>query len=241
MRKALLFGIAAAALAASGCGRTHAEDGGPTVQRAYQVGNFTEVEVAGPFDVEIRTGSNPGVTARGNEKLIERLQVEVRGDRLVIRPDKDRSWFNWSSTSGKGTISVTVPMIRAATLAGAGDMTINSVQGESFDGQIAGAGDLRVDSVEVGRLKLAIAGSGDASARSGKAQRATYEIAGSGGVDARGVTTEDVEISIAGSGDIHANASRSAEVNIMGSGDVDVSGGAKCNVSKMGSGNARCS
>lgn len=243
MRKAITAAIIAGAAATSACGHARDdEDAGPVVSRAYQVGNFSEVEVAGPFDVDIRTGANPGVSARGNEKLIERLEVEVRGDKLVIQPKRDRRWFgSWGSVRGKGSISVTVPMIRAATLAGAGNMTINAVRGDAFEGQIAGSGDLRVDTVEVGRLKLGIAGSGGASARAGRAQRAEYEIAGSGGVDARGVAVENLEVSIAGSGDIKAHASRSADVDIMGSGDVDVTGGAKCSISKAGSGEVRCS
>jgi hypothetical protein len=244
MRKAIIAAIIAGAAATAACGhsRDENEDPGPAVSKTYPVGNFTEVEVAGPFDVDIRTGANPGVTARGNEKLIERLEVEVRGNKLVIRPKSERRWFGgWGSVSGKGSIAVTVPMVSAATLAGSGSLTINAVRGDTFEGQIAGSGDLRVDTVEVSRLKLGIAGSGGASARSGRAQRAEYEIAGSGGVDARGLAVEDLEISIAGSGDIKANATRTADVDIMGSGDVDLTGGAKCTISKAGSGDVRCS
>lgn len=242
MRKAIIGAVAVGAAAVSACGEAHSEDAGPAVSRTYQVGNFTEVEVAGPFDVDIRTGANPGVVARGNQKLIERLEVEVRGDRLVVRPKRERRWFgSWDFVRGKGQVSVTVPMVRAATLAGAGNLTINAVKGNDFDGQIAGSGNLRVDSVEVQSLKLGIAGSGDAIARAGRTQRAEYEIAGSGGVDARGIQAQDLKVSIAGSGNIRAHATGSADVDIMGSGDVDVTGGAKCKVSKAGSGDVRCS
>ena len=50
-------GIAAATLATAGCGHSRAEDGGPTVQRSYQVGDFQRIEVAGPYDVDVRTGA----------------------------------------------------------------------------------------------------------------------------------------------------------------------------------------
>lgn len=244
MRKLVTVAALAAAASTAACGRSRDENGdpGPAVSKAYQVGNFTEVEVAGPFDVDIKTGANPGVTARGNQKLIDRLEVEVRGNTLRIRPRSERRWFGgWGSVRGKGSIAVTVPMISAASLAGSGNLSINQVRGDTFEGEIAGSGDLRVDSVEVSRLKLGIAGSGGATARSGRAQRAEYEIAGSGGVDARGIAVEDLEISIAGSGDIKAHASKTADVDIMGSGDVDITGGAKCSISKAGSGDVRCS
>ena len=243
MRKFLAAAaIGAAAVSTSACGRDRAEEPGPVVSRNFQVGNFTEIEVAGPFDVDVKTGASPSVSARGNQNLLDRLEVEVKGDTLVIRPKKDRKWFGggWN-VNGKGTLAISVPMIRAATLAGAGDMNINAIRGDDFEGQIAGAGDLRVDTIEVSRLKLGIAGSGGVNARGGKAQRAEYSIAGSGDVDAGALTTETLDVSIAGSGAVRANASKAADVSIMGSGDVEVTGGAKCSVSKAGSGNVRCS
>jgi hypothetical protein len=242
MRKLVAAAAIAACTATSACGRERSEDPGPTISRNFPVGNFTQVEVAGPFDVNIHTGANPGVSAQGNQKLIERLEVEVRGDKLLIHARNEHRWFGgWHSTRGRGTISVTVPMIEAATLAGAGDLNVDNVKGDRFEGQIAGSGDLKLGSVEVGSLKLGIAGSGGATARQGKARQAEYEIAGSGDVDAQSIQVEELKASIAGSGGIKAHASKSADVDIMGSGDVDVVGGAKCSISKAGSGNVNCS
>jgi hypothetical protein len=241
MRKAVLIGIAGAAIASAGCGQTRVEDGGPTVQRNYQVGAFERIEVAGPYEVEVRTGADPSVSASGPERLMERLVVEVRGDRLVIHSRNERRW--WSGWRGRGTarVQVTAPSIRAASLAGSGGISLDQVSGASFEGSVAGSGDLRVDSVEVESLKLSVAGSGDVRARSGQARRAEYGVAGSGDIDARGVRSETVAVSVAGSGDIRAEATGTADVSIMGSGDVELTGGARCNVSKAGSGEVRCS
>ena len=71
MRKSIAAAVIAASAATSACGRTHAEDGGPTVSRNYQVGSFDQIEVAGPYNVQVRTGANPSVTAQGSQKLIE--------------------------------------------------------------------------------------------------------------------------------------------------------------------------
>ena len=242
MRKAIAAAVIAASFTTSACGRERSEDPGPIVSRNFQVGNFTEIEVAGPFDVNIHTGANPGVSARGNQALVDRLDIEVKGDKLLIHPKNEHRWFGgWRPTHGKGTISVTVPMIEAATLAGSGDLNVDNVKGERFDGQIAGSGNLKLGSVEVGSLKLGIAGSGGATVQQGKAKEGEYEIAGSGDVDAQAVPVEQLKASIAGSGGIKAHASRAADVDIMGSGDVNVTGGAKCSVSKAGSGSVTCS
>jgi hypothetical protein len=242
MRKSLALAAVAACTAVSGCGRVHAEDGGATVSRNYQVSNFQKIEVAGPYDVQVRTGANPSVSASGSEKLLGRTVVEVKGDKLLIRPEQSKGWFHfgWSS-HGHANFTVTVPQLSGATIAGSGDIKVDKVQGDRFEGTVAGSGGIDVAAMNVQTLKLAIAGSGSAKAGAGKAQSAEYEIAGSGDLDAGAVQTQQAKVSIAGSGSVKAHAASTADVSIMGSGDVDVSGGAKCNVSKAGSGNVRCS
>lgn len=242
MRKAIAAALVAACASTSACGHERAENGGPTVSRNYAVGGFHQIEVAGPYDVEVRTGANPTVSAQGSQKLLERTVVEVKGDRLIIRPERQKSWFRvgWS-THGKARFTVTVPELSGATIAGSGGIRVDKVRGQRFEGVVAGSGGLGLGTVDVGTLKLAIAGSGDAKAGAGKAQNAEYEIAGSGGVEAGEIATDAVKVSIAGSGSVRARAARTADVDIVGSGDVVVTGGAKCNVSKAGSGDVRCS
>ena len=232
--------VAASALA--GC-QVHAqESSGPTVSKNYSVGNFSAIEVAGPYDVEVRTGSNASVSAKGGQKLLERTIVEVQGDKLVIRPENNRNFFHWGfGRSGTAHFIVTVPQLKGASIAGSGDISVDKVAGDAFDGSVAGSGGINVASMNVKELKLSIAGSGGVKAGSGTAQSASYEIAGSGDIDAGAVQAQALKVSIAGSGGIKAHSSGTADVDIMGSGDVDVAGGAKCNISKAGSGNVRCS
>lgn len=234
--------LLAASTAVSGCGRVHAEDGGPTVSRNYQVGNFQKIEIAGPYDIEVRTGGNPGVSARGSEKLLGRTVVEVKGDKLVIYPQKQGGWFHvgWHS-AGKAHFTVTVPSLSGATIAGSGDIRVDKVRGDSFDGAVAGSGGLNVAALDVKSLKLSIAGSGGVKAGSGRTASAKYDIAGSGDIDAGAVSANDAKVSIAGSGSVRAHATGTADVSIMGSGDVEVGGGARCSVHKAGSGDVRCS
>ena len=241
MRKLLGAVLIAAASATSACGHGHDEDAGPVVSRGYQVGNFTGLDALGPFNVTVRTGANPSVQARGNQALIDKLVVEVKGDKLLIHPPEHHGWFGgWHGTRGKADITVTVPQLHAATLAGAGGINIDKVQGESFNGQIQGSGDLDIGSLSVNELKLTIAGAGSVSG-AGTAKSADYSIAGSGDVKADRIAVEDLKVGIAGAGNVNAHATRAAKIDIMGSGSVHVTGGAKCSVSKMGAGDVVCS
>lgn len=239
MLRSLAPVLAAAALA--GCHAHGEEGGGATVSRNYNVGDFQQIEVAGPYDVEVRTGSKVSVAAQGSEKLLERTEVKVEDGKLVIRPEHRGGWFHWGwSTHGDAHFIVTVPQLTGAEIAGSGDIRVDKVAGQDFTGTVAGSGSIDLASLAVQQLKLSIAGSGDMKA-AGTAQSAKYDIAGSGDIDAANVQTQALEATIAGSGGIKAHASGNANISIMGSGDVDVTGGAKCNVSKAGSGNAHCS
>src|SRR5436190_7833344 len=121
MRKSIAAAVIAASAATSACGQIQHGHGGATVSRNYQVGKFQQIEVAGPYDVEVRTGANPGVSARGSEKLLDRTVVEVNGDKLLIHPEQGHSWFSfgWHSR-GKAHLTVTVPQLSGATIAGSG-------------------------------------------------------------------------------------------------------------------------
>jgi hypothetical protein len=242
MHKSLGLVIGASAALAA-CSHQEASSGGPTVSRNYQVGNFQQVELAGHYDVDIRTGSAASVSAQGPQEVLDRLVVEVEGDKLQIHPKNESQWFSWGTHGPRGSVHVvvTVPTLTGATLAGSGVINIDKVQGNAFEGTVAGSGQMNLTSVDVQSLKLDIAGSGSAKAGQGKAQSAKYGIAGSGSVEAGAVQAQDLKVEIAGSGDVNAHASGTADVDIMGSGNVSVAGGAKCKVDKAGSGNVRCS
>ena len=242
MRRFTIPASVAIVLAAAGCSWSRAEaeerDAGPKVSRNYQVGEFSKIEVAGPYEVKVLTGGAPGVAARGGANLLDETEVVVNGDTLEIRPKK-RKGVRWSWTNGTAEFTVNVAALRAAAIAGSGGISIDKVSGD-FEGDVAGSGDLRLPSVTGGTLKLAIAGSGDVMA-AGRADRVDISIAGSGDIDAKGLVSRTADVSIAGSGGVAAHATDTADVSIMGSGDVELSGGAKCKVSKMGSGNVICS
>jgi hypothetical protein len=209
-------------LAAAGChfsADAEERDAGKKVDRTYQVGAFSKIEVAGPYDVKVVTGGSPAVSARGGENLLNETEVVVDGDTLEIRPKKHKG-FRWNWSNGTAQFTVNAAALRAATIAGSGGITVDKVAGD-FDGDVAGSGDLRLPSLAGGKVTLSIAGSGGVTA-AGQADKVDINIAGSGDIDAKGLV------------------SRTADVSIMGSGDVDLSGGAKCSISKAGSGNVHC-
>jgi hypothetical protein len=234
--------IAASAAALTGCHRDDGDGGGATVSRNYQVGNFQQMEVAGPYDVDVRTGPKVTIDASGSEKLLDKTVVEVRNGELLIHLQESHGFHLFSfGTRGSARFTVTVPQLAGAKIAGSGNIKIDKVEGSAFDGSVAGSGNLAVASTQVQSLKLSIAGSGGIKGGSGRAQSVNYGITGSGDIDAGSIAATDANVSIAGSGSIRAQAHGTADVSITGSGDVNVTGGANCTVHKAGSGDAHCS
>lgn len=209
-------------------------DGGPT--RDYSVSAFTGVTLAGPYDVVVTKGRNFVVHAEGDPKVLDRMTVSVQDGELWIGK---REGFMSMGGHKKATVYVTVPQLDTATVAGSGNIRIDKIGGQSFEGTVGGSGNLEIDALTVRSAEFSIAGSGDLKV-GGKIEDGTFKIAGSGDVDASGLQSRNATITIAGSGSALANASDKAAISIMGSGNVEVKGGAKCSVSKLGSGNATC-
>ena len=234
--------ISALLLSSAACGiGVDAKDSGPAVDRAYPIGAFTRIAVAGPYEVTVNAAGKPGVTAHGGANLLDETIVEVVNGELRIHT-REHHGFNWGwHRDGKTTLVVSgASAISEAAIAGSGGIHLDRAAGPRFKGSVAGSGDLNVAALDTQSAELGIAGSGDIRV-AGKAGSAKLDIAGSGDIDTPALQTIDSTISIAGSGNVRAHATRTASVTVLGSGDVTLTGGAKCTVEKHGSGNVNCS
>src|SRR4051794_20349742 len=109
MRRAIVA-TAALAFSTAGCSRENVGVPGPTVERNYQVGGFDKIELAGAYDATVRTGAAPSVHAQGGENVLDRLVVEVKGDKLLIHPKQHIGFhWNWGGRDGHVQLTITVP------------------------------------------------------------------------------------------------------------------------------------
>jgi hypothetical protein len=235
--------ICAMALPLGACHASWEKKGGHTVEasgpgavRTYAATGFTAVDVRGSDDVDIKFADAFSVKAEGGANILDKLEIRVDGSTLRIgRKDSD----NWGWHNDNGVkISVTMPRLTAASIAGSGNLTADRAEGD-FSGDVAGSGNLKVGEIKGGAVKLDVAGSGNITV-AGTATSLDADTAGSGDIDAKGLTATSAKVSVAGSGNVRGTVNGEASVSIMGSGDVDLGGGAKCRVSSMGSGDARC-
>ena len=210
---------------------------GTATSRTYPVANFTGVALRGSDNVDVRVGTGFSVRAEGPAAELAKLRIVREGDTLSVGRQNGLG-IGWGDRDTV-TVFVTMPRIVAAQTAGSGDLKIDRVDGERFDGAIAGSGGLDVAALTARTVKLSVAGSGDISAK-GSVGTLSVAVAGSGNLDAAGLKATGAEVAVQGSGNVTADVSGQATVSLMGSGDVALGKGAKCTTTKMGSGSVTC-
>ena len=112
MPRSLAFEILSAIASARGR-RKHFEDG-PSADRDFEVGEFEQLEICRPFDVEVQTGEAASVHASGPEWALDSLTVEPRGDALFIGCDGE--------CDDSVDIIVTVRELRSLRTTGSGEV-----------------------------------------------------------------------------------------------------------------------
>jgi hypothetical protein len=237
----ILLAVPALFLVSCGHAESGTSDSSAIGSRSFALADFDQVALRGSDDVNVVVGKSFSVSATGPESALDLLEIVVEDGVLKIGRKSNSSWhIGWSRKNDRDVkITVTMPVIRGAKLAGSGDLAIDKAIADAFKVSLAGSGDLKIGNVEAKSVALSLAGSGDIEI-AGRTGSIDISGAGSGSVMAGALEAETADISLAGSGDISARATGSASVSVMGSGDVAISGTDKCKTSKLGSGNVTC-
>lgn len=247
-KREIVFAVAAGIVAAGGAALILGDSGddhempaiaAPT-EMTYQVTDFDEISTVGPQDVVVTLGDTFSVRSEGSPAAHALLDATVVNGRLTIRPkDADFNFFRWPGNAS-ATYYVTLPRLDGIAVAGSGDVSVDRIEGQSFEAAIAGPGSLAIAAMAVQNANFTIGGQGDITV-AGTARETHVSIAGTGEVQGGGLRSETASVSIGGTGDVALTVENEAKVSIMGTGDVDISGPARCSVTQMGTGNVRCS
>ena len=240
MRNGTLVGLLVVSLTLGGCGRSQAEQG-PEETRTFPLRDFDQVTLSGADDVNVIYGRDFAVAATGAPDALDRLDIRTEGATLIVAQKEDKGWkIGWDTKSASALVTVTLPMIRAATLSGAGDLNVSSATPEdAFAARLSGSGDMTVANSRAKAVDLTLTGAGSMKLR-GVADTVKAQLTGSGSIDAVALTAREVTVGLTGAGNISASASELATGTLSGVGNVDVVGPARCAVRKTGVGDVRC-
>ncbi len=249
----LLFALSLVILFFSGCekGIFCISGKGEIVSSTLTVGNFTELEASGAFDIVVSQGDIQIVELTGHQNIIDKVKTSLVNDHLEI--DLERGCYN----DYELTIYVTVPDINEIKLNGSGDIIIEEFDElDQLDLIITGSGNIYGDyNFPINNLLFYISGSGNIDFAT-SALNITSEIEGSGNVILSGTTitheaiitgsgsfrtfnliTDNTSINIVGSGDCEVYVNNTLDIDISGSGNIYYKGHPNLNINISGTGN----
>jgi hypothetical protein len=186
-----------------------------------KVENFTKIAFRFPGKLYLKQGSPQKVELEGSRDILNEIETEVEGSKLVI--GKEGKWFdwNWSDNDKKISVYITVPNIEAVSVSGSGDIIgEGKITTDDLALNVSGSGSLKLDIEARGDVEADVSGSGNIDLQ-GKCRRFDSDVSGSGEVELTINITETADFGVSGSGKINAAGSaQSVKTNISGSGKV---------------------
>lgn len=229
--------MAALALAAASAFLAAAPAAG--AERRYSVADFDRIVVEGPFRVTVATGAPTTAAATGTQEALERVSVEVQGRTLRIRPNRS-AWGGYpGAAAGPVTVALTTRTLVAATVNGAGALSIVRSEGLRLDLAVEGSGRIAAPDVRADLLVVGLIGSGRIEV-AGRAAQLRASVHGWADLDASALTAQGATIVTDTAGRVSATAAREATVTASGIGEVDIAGAAACTVRGPSAGQVSC-
>jgi hypothetical protein len=202
--------------------------------RNFGITGFTKIRVDGPFKVSLTTGVAPFARASGSGPALDRVEIDVRGDTLVVHQSAS-SWGGYPDTNpGPVEINVGTHEIGNAWLNGAGSLVIDRVKGLTFALSVQGSGRAEIAIAQADQMTVSLVGTGSAKL-SGQAKRLTTLVRGISTLDAGGLAAPTATIAAEGAATIDANVTDSATIQASGPATIRLSGSPSCTLKVTGS------
>ena len=221
------------------------------------VGTFTKIAFRVPGKLYLRQGSPQKVVIEGKKDILEEIETDVEGTRLVIE-NEDNDW-NWGSDDHVN-VYITVKDIEGLSVGGSGDLIGETkIITNNITLNVSGSGNMKVEVEASGDMESDVSGSGNIELK-GKCKDFNSDVSGSGKVIMSLTASGDAEFGVSGSGKIEASGSasrvrtsisgsgkvlaanletNSCEVRITGSGDVEINVKNELDANITGSGSVR--
>jgi len=200
-------------------------------KRNDNLGNFTALEISSAFEVELVQGNTPGVALEVDERYIDQVHTEIKGDKLrlytkgtIKNPKKMKAIITFTDLESLQLSGAT--KVSAAGSLNFRDLVINASGATKMDIELQ-ADKLRLNTT--GASNIALAGQANAFAidLSGASKLNAYKLkVGDGSIKVAGASKADVYFS----GRLDVNASGASKVNYRGGatlGKVNTSGASK--------------
>jgi hypothetical protein len=235
--------LSSALLILSVVGLTLSPAHGQDVRETRTVDAFSALHLKVPGDVQLSQGDAQSVEIRAaSQEVIDALEIDVRGNRLVIDGDLSNNGGLLSRLFGDDGMDdddlmfvITVTSLTGIQVDGTGDVEGQTpFSTEDLTLEINGTGDIDLD-VEATTIETRISGTGDVELE-GTADRHEISISGTGDVEAETLETRETVARVSGTGDCVVHATERLDATVSGLGDVKYIGSPKVDATASGLG-----
>lgn len=238
MKKYLLILAVLFSLTATSCIRKASEVYGEPITKTVDIDNFRDITVKGG-NVVVHFTQDSATTAKvtGPEHRLGKVTLTVADGILTVddhnTSNRDNSrWLPLSSTSKKEAVHIylTSPTLRRVDIMGAGDFDCKQpLAADTLTFTVAGAGDIDLDSIQARKMAVSIAGAGDVNIKEVVDADLTVTLSGAGDIDFAATRSNKIDISLGGAGDLDGKLNDCGDVSITmgGAGDADLEGTAR--------------
>ncbi len=200
---------------------------------------FERIHMGVAGEVNLRQGNTTEVTIEASDKVKERLDIYVKGDKLYITNKKNNwSWKNWSSNDDL-IVNITIQKLEAIKVSSSGRVKgRGTIKADDLELSVSGSGRITLDT-NADELESSISGSGRIEVE-GVSSYNDVSISGSGRYLAENLEAEEYYVSISGSGNCKINVSKKIDAKVSGSGRIYYKGNPdKINSRVSGSGSVK--
>lgn len=207
---------------------------------------FTRVKLMGAVQLFLTQAEGPHkVEIEGTSELLERLEISVEGDALVLRINNRNQPFLPKNTEpihayiqtdtidnvsvmGAGVVILETDLKSedplGLSISGAGKIEAKKLKSPRLKMDIVGAGVLNAEEIEAKNLEAQLSGAAQMKLSLGKASESRYLINGSGSIDAVGVDVSQVTAQVNGGGLVQCSATQKLNAKVMGNGEIKYKG-----------------
>jgi hypothetical protein len=215
MKKGLLLILVMSAAFLAGCrdwGIMGVRGNGKVVTENREIDDFTELELGGAYNVEIKVGKSPSMVISAEQNLMKYIRVRHEGDKLVIDTKKS------ISPRKEIKIRITVPELNYLEASGACEIYAENISSDHFSVDLSGAGSVELNG-RVEKFSVDASGASSLSARNLKAKRVSISLSGAGSADVYASEYADAEVSGVGSITIYGNP-KEVKKDVSGIGSI---------------------
>lgn len=201
--------------------------------KKFKIGNFHSLELGHAFEIHITKASSCSITAIGNEKDLEEVEVELVGSKLNVSLDESywSNWNNWKGSTKKIIINITMPRLRDAEFDGASKVTLEGfTDEEEMTLHCSGASKVTTTRLVADKLVLDLSGATKVVMK-GQVLKLSLSLSGASHVILSDMIARDADVDASGASHVELNIQKSLRVDASGASKITYRGN-PLNISK---------